>query len=765
MGSRRRWAWAPAVVLALLSAPGALRCAGQNTSAGAGANFEVATQGYYFGGKGSNASGITGLAVNFRSFVPGVGAISGNFEGYGRDGEPSVGDNYLQLRGFAWLGMRWGITGGDFRVAPSLVEFPFNNIFLPEIAARGVRIESSSMTRQYSVFYGTETLLEGPRVPFRITTPQRVLGGSVVQKLGERLQIGVRALYLSTSTIPESLGGLFPPGENFRTAVSVSAQGLFRIGENFRLYGEATLSSGSGTAEVVNSLLPAIAARGQQFSYTFGPVWNSPRLTIRANYIQQAASYLPLAGYYLGDRKGPFGEVRYRPWKMLEVFGSASAYRNNLSADPRLPVFQSSSTSGGVSLSLPFKISASGQISTVNFDVKQPGSDVFSPSQSRQISTTISRPIRTHNVHVAFRDLTTNASGREERQLSTEFEDIFQFHRMSLGAAVREQRLTAGGEHKTTLFFRGSGQALFGRFSAYAYIEHGNDLANQTVFATSIFNTTVIGAAARITKDWNLRVEASRNQLVTELNPENIFLFGSQGVGISNALSLFNQWTAYFRLSRQMHFGKPLPSGDLDQYVAQQLPVVGSIEGVVLERTMSAARPAKGIPVTLDDNRVVNTTEDGSFRFSGVPEGEHRVALAGSELPAEYNAGAHPKASVSIRARHSADVQLDVVPLLTLTGHVFGPPGVDLSTVVVRLLPGKRYTTPAPDGRFAFYNLIEGDYQLVLEQKSLPEYSVVTSDPVIPVALRVDQKLEEPRFYFEVHKVEKPIRRTFEKKD
>src|SRR5207244_10242940 len=103
--------------------------------------------------------------------------------------------------------------------------------------------------------------------------------------------------------------------------------------------------------------LPAVAAKNLPFSYTVGPVWDSPRLTIRANYIQQSPSYLPIAGYFLGDRRGPFGEIRLKPWKALEVFGSASSYRNNLSRDPQLATLKSASTSGGISLALPFKLS------------------------------------------------------------------------------------------------------------------------------------------------------------------------------------------------------------------------------------------------------------------------------------------------------------------------------------------------------------------------------------------------------------------------
>lgn len=735
---------------------------GSETGQTAAATFDIASQGYYFGGSGNSLSGITGAAVGFRSYLPGIGALSGNFEGYGFNGQLTFGDNFLQLRGFSWMGLRWGVTGGDFRMAPSLVEFPFTNIFLPEIAARGIRVESSSMTRQYAVFFGTETLLEGPRVPFRLTTPQRVLGASVVQKIGERFKIGVRALHLTTDTIPESLTALFPPGENFRSDSSASVQALFKASEHFKIYGEAAVSNGSGTAPVADPSVPIFEPRSQPFSYTFGPVWDSPRLTVRANYIQQTASYLPVAGYFLGDRKGPFGEIRYRPWKAVNAFASTGMYRNNLSNDSRQASFQSSSLSAGGSILLPFKISASSQISWVDFKVTEPGSDAFLPSHNRQMVSTVGRPIRTHNVHVSLRDLTTDAFGANQRQRSLEFEDIFQLHHMSFGGAVRDQRLTAGAEQTNTLFFRGSGQVLFGRFSAYGFMEHGNDLANRTVFATSTFNTTVFGAAVRLAKAWNFQVEASRNQLTTDLNAQNMFLLESQGIGTSNAMTLFNQWTTYFRLRHQIGWGN-FPGGDLDKYVAQQIPLVGSIEGMVLARTMAAAVPAKGIPVALDDSRIVTTNDEGMFRFSAVPEGEHKVALATGELPAEFDPGPHRSMPIAMRARHVASAELDVVPLLTLTGRIFGPPNVALDTTLVRLLPGKQYTTPSADGRFAFYNLREGDYEVVLDAKSLPPDSIVTSDTVRKVSLRLGATIEEPQFHFEIHKADKPIKRTFDK--
>ncbi len=176
--------------------------AGAATSAPAdsepGGQGEIAFQGYYLGADSSRLSDITGVAANFRTFFPGLGLLSGNLESYGGEGRFRTGDNYLELNGATWYGHRWRLTGGDFRVPTALLSFPFTNLFLPDLAAEGVKIEASTRTRRYTLFYGVETLIAGPRVPFRIRVPQNVLGASVVNKLGEKLEVGARLIHLST---------------------------------------------------------------------------------------------------------------------------------------------------------------------------------------------------------------------------------------------------------------------------------------------------------------------------------------------------------------------------------------------------------------------------------------------------------------------------------------------------------------------------------------------------------------------------------------
>jgi len=710
---------------------------------------EIAFQGYYLGGGVQNLSDITGIAATFRTFFPGLGLISGSVENYGSDGRFRTGNNFLDLNGASWMGLHWRFTGGDFHVPTALLPLPFSNIVLPDLGAEGVKVEAWDANRRYTLLYGMETLVAGPRVPFRFRVPQNVFAASVVQKVGQKMDLGVRILNLSTGAEPSGLT-VFAPGQDFRTATTFSADLSYHASANLQVYAEASAAATSG-----GSLVPL--PHQQPGSFTFGPVWNSKKLTVKANYLYQPPSYLPVAGFFLGDRSGPFVEARFKAAEGAEFFGSASAYRDNLERSPDLPTFRSTSTSAGVSISLPFRFSAGGQLSAIDFSVKQPAADGFSESHNRQLVATLGRPIRKHNIHVSYRDLDLRSEEAPQRQRSLEIEDVVQFKRFSLGGAVRDQRLIADQTHDT-LFIRGSAQVQFGRLSAYAYIEHGNDLANQTVFLTSTFSTTVFGSALRINKAWNLQIEASQSRLTTDLNPESVFLLQNQGSFVTSAISGLNQWTAYFRLRRNIRWGRGLPEGDLDRYTSEQIPVVGAIQGTVAEEETAASGPAPGIPVVLDEGRTTVTDRSGMFQFAGVPEGRHRVAIAMDQLPADYDPGAAPAVAVDVKPRRTAVVGLSVIPLIALSGRIIGPEGTPLDGIVLKLLPTDRYTTPDAGGRFAFYNLREGEYDLTIEPKSLPEFAVLDRTTA-HLSLKRGVQPEEAIFHLEIKVPEMPIRR------
>jgi hypothetical protein len=709
---------------------------------------ELATQGYYLGGTSQSLLDTTGLAARFRDFLPGIGILAGSAEGYGSRNRFETGENYLELRGAPWLGQHWTVTGGDFRAPASMVEFPFFNIFTPEMTARGVEIQAARAGSQYTFFTGMETLSAGARVPYRIRTPQRISGASAVHKIGQRLQIGGRFLRFSTN--PNDAANsllLFPMGRVVPLVTTFSLQALYAPARHWTLYAEASEPVATGERTLTSSL--AVIA------------WESAAVTFRANYAHQGALYFPLAGFFAGDRQGPFSEVRWRPRKSLEFFGSASSYRNNLEHDANAASLSSLSMALGLSASLPGKFSATGQFSTIGLSSVQPGSEPL-VSHNRQINATLARSLGRHSVHFNWRELRLDMARAPERQRSAEIEDVYHVKRIFLGAAVRLQR-AAGTEQRNSVYFRGSAQSSFGRLSLYANMELGNDLANSSIFSTNTYTTSVAGVGFRLSRDWNLATEAFRNRLNVSLNPASIFVLQGGGSPLAESLAATGQWSVYFRLSRQIRWGGGLPSENLNQLVAAAVPLTGSVEGVVRVRILAGNLFAAGVPVTLDKNRVALTSNDGRYRFNDVPEGEHIAALS-DELPADFDPGAHNPVRLAVQPRHIARADFEVFPLASLAGEVTGPEGAALEGIVIRLNPGDRYTTTAADGHFHFYNLHEGDFEAVLDQSTLPENERLGSPAAVPAVIRLGSAVSPVAFSIAVEVNTKPVRKVLDLK-
>jgi hypothetical protein len=729
-----------ALVVALAALAGAAR--GQIRG-----QADVATQGYYQGGNSQSLTSTSGVAVKFQSLVPGLGFLSGSFEGYGAQNRMQTGENFLELRGAPLLGYRWTATAGDFRTPASLVDYPLYNIYTPEIIARGVRVEAAHGDVVYGFFLGDETISAGPRVPYRIRVPQRIMGVSARRKIGRHLTIGAR--YLQFSSSAQAIADnpyLFPSGGQLTLERTLSVQALYAPVKRLRVYVEGSQPLGEGKAV---------------FSSIAAAAWESKALTVRVNYVLQGAHYFPLAGYFIGDRRGPFAEIRLRPWKRVDLYAAASNYRNNLEKDTNATGMASTTTSAGVTLSLPAGFSGSAQVSTVRYSSQQPGETPVS-SNNRQTTATLSRSLGHHSVHVNWRELLLAMPPQPTRQRAVEFEDMYGRGHLYVGGAVRLQRST-GSEVRNSVYVRGALQGNFGRFSAFANVESGNDLANRTVFATSAYSTTVVGLGLRLFRQWNFQAEMFRNRLNMDLNPESIFVLQSGGVPVTQDLATLSTWSFYFRFSKQIRWGGGLPYENLGQFIAAAAPLNGSIEGEVKVRRLGGTEQAAGIPISLDGHRTVATGADGHYLFVEVAEGSHEVALSASELPAEYDPGSPASARVFTQARRANRADFEVFPLSNLEGRVTGPAGATLEGIVIRIVPGQRYTTTAEDGHFAFYNVHEGDYQLVVDTASLPENAELAGDPSAPAVVRAGDPVPPLAFAIRLKSTQKPIRKVLDR--
>lgn len=709
---------------------------------------DVALQGYYLGGNSLSTSTTSGAAIHFQDFIPRLGLLSGSLEGYGADGGFAAGENFLELRGAPALGYRWTITGGDFRAASAGVEFPFLNLYMPEIAARGFRVQAGHEGTQYSFFVGQETLSAGPRVSYRVRVPQTVMGGTATRRVGKYLQIGARFLRLSAS--PQAIADnpwYFPTGRDFSKVTTFGVQSLFTPVKRLKVYAEASRALGAS----------------KSLSSVAGAAWESKILTMRFNYALQGVRYFPLAGYFTGDRKGPYAEIRFRPTRWAELNASASRYTNNVEHNPEMTDLRADTASAGVSLTLPGKIAAAAQISSVRLYSQAPG-ESRETTLNQQITATFGRTIGRHGLQLSLRQFRLRTVTGPDRQHSAELQDTWHFKHFFVGGAVRMQR-DVTTERRNSIFARGMLQATLGKFSAYANIEKGKDLANATVFSTNTSSTTMVGISAPLFHDWTLHAEAFRSRLNIDLNLESIFLLENSGLSVADSLALLSQWSFYFRVSRQFNWGGGLPTIGIDQYTALAAPLTGSVEGVVKVHSLNGTPLASGIPVTIDGSRSATTGRDGHYLFTEVPEGPHEIALSATQLPADFDAGTPSKSKVLVQPRRAVRADFEVLPLTTIEGKVQGPAGMDLDGIVIRLVPGDRYTTADTEGKFALYNVREGDYELVLDPKTLPEHAELRGEGSVPAVVRVGIAVPPAAFTVVAGATtSKPIRKVLDRK-
>lgn len=748
-------------------------CHGQEIRAQESAGqADVATQAYYLGGSGQQPIQIGGMAVNSTQFIEGLGLMTANVEGYGGQGL-RTGNLFMGLQGTPLMGWHWDFMGGDFHFTSNLVANPFSNVYTPEIAARGVHIVMRRTNRTYQFFVGEDTVLAGPRIPFRFMLPQRVMGATMQQKVGARWAFGVRFLDLSTS--PSALtkdSTYFFPGRSYQSANSLTFQSTYELTEHIKFYAETGYGVATSFSPAQLALLPsataeatvpspaaALPVRQQPVSLLVGPSWETAKFTIRANYVQQSTTYMPLLGYFAGDRKGEYVEGHYRPLGWAELYGFTSAYSNNLENNPNVPSFRSSGYTTGSSFTLPWKLSAGASLTALSLTESQPSQPVTLPSNNRQINLNLSRPIRRHNLRFSLIDMKLNTNSQAQAQRFEEVEDTFTWKHLVLGAATRLQN-SQSTDSRNTVFYRGSIQANVKRISVYAYMEKGNDLLNKSIFSTNSVSSTVAGISTPLVKGWTLQFEAFQNQLLTALNPENIFLFGNSDQGLNSQLAGFNQRSVYLKVSRHFQWGKPLAQGGtMEQYAASHAPLVGSVQGLVIEAALAGPQPAPNVTIILDHSRTALSDATGRYAFADVPEGTHEVALNMEELPADYEPGPAQIEHVSVAPRAIARTDFNVVRLANLAGKIVAPKDVQIEDVVVRVVGTKLYTTPYGDGTFSFYNLREGKYEVEIDVATLPEGYVLASPA--RVAVGASSITPPPPIGFEIKlkpAVVKPVR-------
>jgi len=166
----------------------------------------------------------------------------------------------------------------------------------------------------------------------------------------------------------------------------------------------------------------------------------------------------------------------------------------------------------------------------------------------------------------------------------------------------------------------------------------------------------------------------------------------------------------------------------------------GTIRGRVFEdaggqRRYAASAPGVGgIDIVLDERRRSRTASDGSYRFSGVPEGQHQIqAVLPDNTPYYFTTLG------SFDTSEDAEVYFGVAPsLASLGGEVRDDANCGIADVVVTIKGEHRRLTAISggDGKFLVPRLPDGGYSVSVDPDALPAGYAIDA----PTSVRVTTK-------------------------
>jgi hypothetical protein len=690
-------------------------------------NAEFSFQSFFLGGSERKAEYTTGPATRFSYFFPRYGLLHGNLAPFVANGKVRGAETYAGWKGLPWAGRLWSFNAGDFRQETRPANLMQAGVYWPDFRLRGLQAAAASDRGTITAFAGRVSVTEGARIPVTRSTTQTVAGVEAERRLNEQFKVRVRVDELRGGSAGGMRSTLYLPEERkFQSVTEAVGQVTYEPRKGVVAYGEL---SGNSSRRAESDL-----AAASRWGAVAGVHVDTERLGVRASYTRQGTAYLPLVGQYGGDKQGAYFETRYQVWKGVGVFGSVSRYSNNVERDPGRTNFNTDSATGGVTANLPFRTNVLAQWSENNAGIQPPGGSA-TVMRNRQMFISAGRAFQRHQVRMNLRQMVTRQPGRSQELQSIELQDSYVSMHWNGGGGVRMDRST-GTDPRTSLVFRGFFSGQFGVLNAFLNAETGNDLLSRNVFAAAAFRSTGGGVGIRLKRGWQFSAEAMRMGLHIDLNPANVFLLNTQGVQPATLLAASNQWQAYLRLSHGVHWGGAMQKDVDGATTAAGLPLTGAVEGFVNIEGVDPAAPAPGVAVLLDGNRPAVADENGRFRFEEVPQGEHVVQLHLRELPADFNPADIVHARVVVQPRKTARAEFHVVQLGAISGALRGPAGTNPGGVVIRMRPGNEYAVTDEQGRFAFYNVKPGAYELSIDPEWLPEGTKLPRADVAAVRVR-----------------------------
>ena len=146
--------------------------------------------------------------------------------------------------------------------------------------------------------------------------------------------------------------------------------------------------------------------------------------------------------------------------------------------------------------------------------------------------------------------------------------------------------------------------------------------------------------------------------------------------------------------------------------------------------------PVAGVPLRIEAVGAAESSKNGEFLFTNVPDGLHEVGLDLGALPIDFDAPAIPRLQVALSGRDTRQVAFGLIPLGSIRGRVVRDlngngtadstePAIDGAVVV---LDGGKRSERSKRGQYAFEAVQSGEHSVTLLADSLPDGALIAGE-------------------------------------
>jgi len=661
------------------------------------------------------------------------------------DGLASGRDRSVSQWSLYWTGFKVGKLTFNTKLGDSYFQFTnadsrFINVFHPYMYLRGLALSLESRDFDLTFYGGKVARLSG------------LLGSTY--KVGDQSLYGLKARYKAQKKWILGAGYIHTVNEKDQEGSLITKENdIFMLDSEYTIYPGITVL-GEFQRSFSRDGLSAQKTNGSYFR--IGPLVKIGKIDFEANYryVDSQFRFISQESQVDRDEKGLFSSLRYQASRNLFFFGVMESYRDNAGTASQRNMADNLQVYSGFSI-----YSTSLPDFTAQFEYGERESEGIFPyyvkSRTTGLFVQVSKNWGRYSPYLRFRLQRYRDEAAPERNYT--FPTTYLGLRYSLrgGSFIwfegeldqrfdylkqevqRSLNLRTGWSHSFSL-----------KLSLYA------ELYYHRLGIENILHQLEAFLGIRYDLPWEMTLRVDFRTLTP----------------LSRTDRPSSHWIT-LKLNKRFEWGAPAKI--LGRGLAMEVMGAGNIEGFVFEDKNRdgliepGEKGVAGVPLSLEDGSLTVTDTSGKYRFSNVAEGNHQVRVEEKKIPASFYILSSLKTSLLVEPRKTHQLNFTLISGATLSGRIIedlngngkiDPDEKGLSDVLIYLIPVQKEgpaeetkyfqnlilnTYTDSEGNYVFDNIIPSEYELSLDEETLPK----GAKPAIALPLRIKlepgQKLED----------------------